>query len=509
MFKSCCRCNFVKIINSSYLLHGPNIYYSTVEIASENNNISIDKPKPDIKARVRAKKKPTTDVISQKLSDKSKERAVPSSRISRMLNYGGLVAGLGLGALSESVRKQIGLSAANTYSDSSFLSEANIERIVSTLCKVRGAALKFGQMLSIQDNNFIPKEVQQLFDRVRANADFMPQWQTEQLLSSELGNDWKSLFKEFNMMPFAAASIGQVHQAVTLNNIPVAVKIQYPGVAESIDSDIDTLLSILNFSKILPEGLFLEQAADVARKELSWEVDYKREAQSSAKFKELLDGDDDYFIADCFPHLSTKRILTTELLQGVPLDEVAFMDQNTRNRVSIMVLRLCLRELFEFNYMQTDPNWSNFFYNKETDQLCLLDFGASRAYNKSFVDVYIKVIDGAARCDTRVVESLLTKLGFQTGYESKALISANVEAVMALGKPFANDEVFDFSKQDITYKIKELIPTMLRHRLTSPPEESYSLHRKLSGAFLLCTKLNAKINCYNIFRDIYDSYDFK
>lgn len=474
--------------------------------STTNSSDVIKKAKLKLHAKRSRGKNPLTKSTSQKLSDKSKEVAVPSSRVSRMINYGTLVAGLGIGAINQGVKKQLGLVEDNN--DSLLMSEDNIERIVSTLCKVRGAALKLGQMLSIQDDSFMPEQLQKAFDRVRSNADFMPQWQLEKVLETELTPAWKSQFESFDLKPFAAASIGQVHQGVTLDNRSVAVKIQYPGVAESIDSDIDSLLSILVVSNLLPEGLFLEQAAAVARRELAFEVDYIREANNSDRFKKLLADNDNYFVAEHIPELTTGRVLTTELIHGVPLDDVVFMDQETRNNVSLWILELVLKELFEFNFMQTDPNWSNFLYNKETEQICLLDFGASIEYSKTFIDAYIEVIHGAATGDRDKVEKGLTILGFQTGYEAKAFTKANVDAVMILGEPFANDEVYDFSHQDITAKIKNIIPVMLSHRLAPPPEESYSLHRKLSGAFLLATKLDAKINCYKSFHNIYDSYKF-
>lgn len=508
----CCKCLYLQRFQlmpfryTSGLLQKSRCSTDTADtsnILKKDSKRLIEKTKQKLHSR---KRKPTTNVTDQKLSEKSKEIAVPSSRISRMINYGTLAAGLGFGALNESVRKQLGVSSGTALYGNSFLTEANVERIVTTLCKVRGAALKFGQMMSIQDNSFVPDEVQKIFDRVRANADFMPQWQMQKVMTSEFGAEWKSKFKSLDNKPFAAASIGQVHRGTKLDGKTIAVKIQYPGVAESINSDIDTLLSILVLSKLLPEGLFLEQAADVARKELTWEVDYLREADCSARFKKLLEDDDEYYVADYIPELTTKRVLTTELMQGVPLDAVFDLDQETRNRVSTGILKLCLRELFEFNFMQTDPNWSNFLYNQHTDQLCLLDFGASREYSKSFVNAYINVIHGASIGDREIVSSGLTKLGFQTGYESKAFIQANIDAVMILGYPFAKNEIFDFGAQNIIVKIRDLIPVMLSHRLVPPPDETYSLHRKMSGAFLLCTKLGAKINCYNLFNDIWNLY---
>ena len=393
---------------------------------------------------------------------------------------------------------------------STVLSEANIERIVETLCRVRGAALKLGQMFSIQDDSFMPPELAAAFDRVRSNADFMPKWQLEGMLKQELGSEWlNGHFKSFDMKPFAAASIGQVHQGVMHDERAVAVKVQYPGVAESIDSDISTLLSVLTVSKLLPDGLFLEEVADVARRELTWEVDYVREANSCAKFRDLLAGRDNYFVAEHIPELSTSRILTTELIQGVPLDAVVDMDQETRNNVSMWVLELVLMELFEFNFMQTDPNWSNFLYNRDTNQICLIDFGASRGYSKSFIDAYIDVIHGAATGDRAKVDRMLTKLGFHTGYESKTFTQANVDAVMVLGEPFAHDGVYDFTQQDITLRIQNIVNySYIADRLKPPPDESYSLHRKLAGAFLLATKLGAKMNCYNTFHSVYESYQF-
>jgi len=486
------------------------LYYSTFDGTLENEKSDstsvVEKAKLKLHAKRNRLKNPLAKSTSQQLSEKSREVAVPASRVSRIINYGTLVAGLGIGAINQGVKKQLGL--VEDVNGSVLMSEDNIERIVTTLCKVRGAALKLGQMLSIQDDSFMPEQLQKAFDRVRSNADFMPKWQLEQVMEQELTSNWRDLFKEFNMKPFAAASIGQVHQGVTLDGRTVAVKIQYPGVAESIDSDIDSLLSILVVSNLLPEGLFLEQAAAVARRELAWEVDYVREAESSTRFKNLLRDNDNYFIPDYIPNLSTNRILATELIQGVPLDDVVHMDQETRNNVSLWVLELVLKELFEFNFMQTDPNWSNFLYNKETERICLLDFGASRGYTKTFIDAYIEVIHGAATGNREKVEKGLTVLGFQTGYEAKAFINANVDAVMILGEPFSKDAPYDFAEQDITEKIKRIIPVMLSHRLSPPPEESYSLHRKLSGAFLLATKLDAKINCFNAFHSIYDAYKF-
>ncbi|KAB1274045.1 Atypical kinase COQ8B; mitochondrial [Camelus dromedarius] len=342
------------------------------------------------------------------LSDRSRERKVPASRISRLANFG--------------------------------------------------------------DNSFISPQLQHIFERVRQSADFMPRWQMLRVLEEELGRDWQAKMASLEEVPFAAASIGQVHQGVLRDGTEVAVKIQYPGVAQSIQSDVQNLLAVLKMSMALPEGLFAEQSLQALQREMAWECDYRREAACAQNFRQLLAGDPFFRVPAVIQELCTTRVLGMELAGGVPLDQCQGLSQEVRNQVT------------------------------------LLDFGASREFGTEFTDHYIEVVMAAANGDRDQVLQKSRDLKFLTGFETKAFSDAHVEAVMILGEPFATQGPYDFGAGDNARRVQGLIPVLLQHRLRPPPEETYALHRKLAGAFLACARLRAHIACRDLFQDTYHRY---
>eukprot|EP00258_Populus_trichocarpa_P001997 XP_002301465.3 protein ABC transporter 1, mitochondrial [Populus trichocarpa] len=441
---------------------------------------------------------------------KPRERRVPSSPFTRALGFAGLGAGLAWGTVQESAKRLVFGTPSSQDKQSAyspFLSDKNAERLALALCRMRGAALKIGQMLSIQDESLVPAPILAALDIVRQGADVMPKSQLNQVLDAELGADWSTKLTSFDYEPVAAASIGQVHKA-TKDGMEVAMKIQYPGVADSIESDIENVKLLLDYTNLIPKGLFLDRAIKVAKVELSRECDYELEAANQKQFRSLLSDAEGFYVPLVVDDLSCKRVLSTEFVSGIPIDKVASLNQETRNYVGRKLLELTLMELFVFRFMQTDPNWSNFLYDEATNTINLIDFGAARDYPKRFVDDYLRMVVACANGERDVVIEMSKRLGFLTGEESEAMLDAHVQAGFIVGLPFSNPGGYDFRSSNITHSMSNLGATMLRHRLTPPPDEVYSLHRKLSGAFLACIKLGAVVPCRELLLEVYKDYQF-
>ncbi|KNZ75615.1 ABC1 like protein, mitochondrial [Termitomyces sp. J132] len=421
---------------------------------------------------------------------------VPSSRIGRLFHYGGtslgLAASLGYGAASELLRRTGGASSEGQ--SSVFMTEANIKRLVSKLSQMRGAALKLGQFLSIQDTHVLPPEVDQIFRRVQDSAHYMPDWQMEKVMASSLGPNWAENFQSFERLPFAAASIGQVHGAVLAASVsptgrpePVAVKIQFPNIVNSIDSDLSYIKVLLTAGRLLPKGLFLDRSVQVLKDELADECDYTREGSFLTKFGSpgYLGGDSRFKVPWVWEG-STKSVLAMERVHGTSVGDADISGMSKKDR-------------------------------DDTDRVMsveLVDFGATREYSKEFMDSWLLLLQAAASEDRDSCIEWSTKLGYLTGKENQIMLDAHVNSMMLLATPFkaSTPQPFNFGPgstwSGITTEIRAQIPVMLMHRLTPPPRETYSLNRKLSGTFLLAARLGARIDARGIWDRVVSKYQF-
>ena len=442
-------------------------------------------------------------------------RSVPSTRVGRAVGFAQLGLGLVVGTATEGISRMFGGQGSGNL----IVNDSNSDRLAASLCRMRGAALKMGQMLSIQDESLLPPALSRALQQVRQGAEAMPKRQLYGQLESQLGQDWRTRFETFEEAPFAAASIGQVHRATVKDRSTgefrhVVVKVQYPGVARSIESDLNNLSMLVSMTGLAPKGLFIENVIRVGQDELKVECDYLREVENQKRIKQLVESDPElvrnkFMVPDVLEWLSTNEVITSEYIPGGTIDKVSNLDQDERNRIGRCILYLTMKELFEWRFMQTDPNWGNFIYDYGTGITGLIDFGAARDYDKEFVDGYLRIVWASANRDEKQLMQQSRKMGFLTGDENEQMLHAHKMSGFTVGEPFWEEEPFDFKGSKISTRMGEHTAVFLRHRLTPPPEEVYTLHRKLAGAYMLCIKLGAVVESRSILKDFVSKHKFE
>src|SRR5262249_38622294 len=241
----------------------------------------------------------------------------PAGRLERLGRIGWMAGEAALGGVAERARRLAGGVAGET---SAFFTGENARRLARRLSRMRGAAMKLGQLLSLEGDDFLPPEVSEALALLRSDADAMPDEQLRAVLRGEYGEGWEARLAGFDFEPIAAASIGQVHEVLLPDGRELALKIQYPGVARSIESDVDNLVAALRLARLLPRDLELAELAVEAKRELHEEADYAGEAERLRRYGGLLQGDPAFVVPRVHADLTTPRILATDRLPRLPLE---------------------------------------------------------------------------------------------------------------------------------------------------------------------------------------------
>ncbi len=420
--------------------------------------------------------------------------AVPSGRLARFARFGSMATGVAGGMIADGARQ---LAAGKRPSVAQLLlTPANARRITSELANLRGAAMKMGQLLSMDSGELLPPELGQILSRLRADAQAMPVRQLETLLNTEWGRGWRTRFERFDVRPIAAASIGQVHRARTRDGRDLAIKLQYPGVRASIDSDVGNVGALLKLSGLVPASIDTAPLLAEARRQLHEEADYEREAGNLARFGSLLELATDYQVPALHADLTTRNVLAMDFVSGVAIESLAEAPQETRDRVMRLAISLLLRELFEFGLMQTDPNFANFRYNMVSDRLVLLDFGATRAFGAEISAPYRRLLVAGFDGNRAAAEAAMLDIGFfsaEVPANHRATIVSMFETAMA---PLRRDGWFDFADRSTVEQIRDEGMTLAADRSVwhIPPIDTLFLQRKFGGIYLLGSRLKARVD---------------
>ncbi|APU76374.1 AarF/ABC1/UbiB kinase family protein [Vibrio parahaemolyticus] len=423
-----------------------------------------------------------------------KERNLPTHRISRFSKFASLATRVAGNVIAEGT-KQIAKGNRPKAKDL-LLTPQNIARLTDQLAHLRGAAMKLGQMLSMDAGDILEPELAEILARLRSNADPMPSKQLNSVMVNALGEQWKSAFLAFNFKPIASASIGQVHQAYSDAGDNLAVKVQYPGIRKSIDSDVDNVGTLLKIVGLIPESVDYKGLLEEAKKQLHDEANYEREAQFACRYHEDLQGHPHFVVPKIYPEISSQSVLAMSFIQGTPIEKIANYDQETRDFVMHNLLELLFKELFEFKMVQTDPNFANYLYLEQSKQIGLLDFGATREYSERFSSGYRQAFSSVVNDDEQGLNDALEQIGFFAQSIKPEQRMAILDLVKMACEPMLIDEAYDFKASGLAQKLREAgtILSMEQDYWHTPPADAIFLHRKIGGMYLLAARIGAKVN---------------
>ncbi|MDC7787760.1 AarF/ABC1/UbiB kinase family protein [Rhodoplanes sp. TEM] len=427
-----------------------------------------------------------------------KALAVPSSRLSRLAKLGGLASSIA-GNVAGEVARHLARGERPRMGDL-LLTPANAMKVADELARMRGAAMKVGQLISMDAGDMLPPELAQILARLRADAHHMPWAQLKRVLTHAWGTDWRGRFETFETHPVAAASIGQVHRARTRDGRDLAIKVQYPGVRKSIDSDVGNVAALLRLAGLVPRGVDIAPMLAEARRQLHEEADYEREGRALARFGTLIEGRSEFHVPALHGDLTTPNVLAMSYVEGRPVEELATAPQAERDRVMTLLIGLLFRELFEFRLMQTDPNFANYRYAPATGRVILLDFGATRAFPEDFVDLWRRLLRAGLARDRDGIRAAALQIGFLAGGMPARLEAAMLAMFEMSLEPLRQDAPFDFGASDLAMRMRDAGLAMAEDReyFRIPPMDTLFLQRKFGGMYLLATRMRARVDLRSI-----------
>ncbi len=382
------------------------------------------------------------------------------------------------------------------------------KRMASLLGEMKGAAMKLGQLASFIDTEFLPPEYAELYQeelsKLRTSAEPMPWDKVVKVLEEEYdGDPIDELFEEIEEEAFAAASIGQVHRATLVDGRRVAVKIQYPGVAEALEADLANVGMIVRLAKALAPGLDAKEVATELRERVLEELDYEYEAQNHRTFARAYRNHPFIYVPDVITRLSHRRVLVTEYVEGLQFDEVRELDQEARSRFGEIVFRFCFGSIYHLQHFNADAHPGNYI-QMEDGRVAFLDFGMTKRLDPEQIELEQLAIDAAVRKDPEALRQALANLGFVKN-PSKLDAERLMDHVMVVGGWYLEDREYQVSARRVMKVIEST---------TDPRSEYYSLMRRESvpadelmgrrmetGVLAVLAQVGARRNWHRIMRE--------
>jgi predicted unusual protein kinase regulating ubiquinone biosynthesis (AarF/ABC1/UbiB family) len=423
---------------------------------------------------------------------------IPQTRLGRLARIGFAAGELAVGAAAQGL-KRIAQGQAPNFAGA-LLSATSAKRLAQRLARLRGAAMKLGQLLSLQGEDLLPPEFAQALAVLRSQAAPMPAEQVRRVLGREYGKGWEKRFARFDWEPVAAASIGQVHRATAHDGRDLALKIQYPGVARSIASDVDNVAVLLRLFNLLPFDIDVAATAQEAKRQLAQEADYESEGRFLESYAKLVADEPSLLVPRVHWDLTTSRVMAMDYMPGEPLESVRQEPPRKRDAVGSLLERLLFRELFEFRVMQTDPNFANYLYQRATGRVVLLDFGATRRFDDDFVASYARITRAVLDGHRARVAREAARIGYVTADDDPERVKAAVDVIFLVCEPLRHEGPYDFPASNLPARVRDLGYDLAIRRglVRAPPPQTIFLHRKLVGSFLLLARIGARVDARSL-----------
>ncbi|MGK2955292.1 MAG: ABC1 kinase family protein [Solirubrobacterales bacterium] len=438
------------------------------------------------------------------MADDSK---IPKGRVRRSAKLGSVIGGQGARyagtKASNLVRK--GDSAQGKLDDRH--AETAI-RMVEALGQMKGAAMKIGQFASFIDTEFIPEEYRETYQeqlaKLRTDAPSMPWDEVVKVLEEEYdGEPLDSMFASIEEEAVAAASIGQVHRAELLDGRKVAVKIQYPGVAEALESDLKNAGMLVHLARALAPGLDAKEVVKELRERVLEELDYEYEAQNQRSFARAYRGHPFIFVPDVITRLSRRRVLVTEFVEGMGFEGIKELPQDEKSRFGEIIFRGSFGSIYHLQHFNADPHPGNYIL-MDDGRVAFLDFGMTKKLDREQIELEQRAVDAAVRDDPEGLRDALHELGF-IKKPSKLDAEHLMNHVKAIGGWYMEDDEIEINPTlvmkmiEVTHDPRSEYFDLMRRE--SIPADELMGRRMEIGVFAVLGQLRAKRNWYRIMRE--------
>ena len=432
--------------------------------------------------------------------DSVSQKEITSGRAKRVLKVGELATSVGSSYLMEALKAP--------FRSADRRQQALLDTHVKTAMKVversqelRGAFTKLVQMLSMRDD-ILPGEMLQVLSAVQSSVPPMDYGMIRQQVVSELGTPPEKLFASFQSEAFAAASLGQVHKATLKDGTEVVVKVQYPGVEETVRQDLQNIKALLQTFTLIGRDVMRQKIdpSEVYREleeRLYEELDYINEAKNIALFQRMFRDDDEVVIPDVYPDLSSRRVLTMGRVDGYPFQEVLApgVDQSLKDWVAIKYFRVVWRQIFEYGVLHTDPNPGNYLVTYHP-KLVILDFGSIRIFPEKIRQAYHDLAKAILARDKTVMARCFVELDYLNPDDDPKPMFKIMDIVF---EPVLKDVDYNPRHYNSVQRGMDIAAIGLEHRLFKDPGHRVFLARALMGLDAYLKQLGTVTNWHREF----------